>query len=280
MKKLLGLVLMLAVIMSFSACNDKLTENGEGIIGTWYQYDAGGVLIHEFTEDGKYANYLEEYPDDRVFEDYLYDSETGNLILPSREGEEFSIHEKDGYIVLSEDNYDFTYDLYRSAEDAKLNSPYYLTSDEYLDSIKDEDGWCISDGVCYAYRGSEEEVTVPEGVTEIYRNAFSGDCGNGDSLKKAIVPGTVKKVDDQAFSFTNADIIVFEEGVEELGDGVFMDSYIEEVYFAASIKKIGNCILETEEGLDGTRIYVTDGSKAAEYFSEYRPYGNFEVIEE
>ncbi len=115
-------------------------------------------------------------------------------------------------------------------------------------------------------------------MTEIYVNAFSGDFGYGAELKQVIVPGSVKKIDEGAFAFTNADIIYIEEGVETIGARAFSDSYIDEIHFPESVTEAGAGILETEEGLRDAKIYVIDGSYMQEYFKKNIPYGEPEII--
>jgi hypothetical protein len=147
----------------------------------------------------------------------------------------------------------------------------------YYNSIKDKDGFCIADGILYAYLGQEREITIPDTVTEIYGSALSGDFKHGENLVKVIVPGTVRKIDSGAFAFTAAKKIVVEEGVEEIEKWAFGDSYIEEIWFPSSLQKIGNGIMETEEGLDGTKIHVPKNSMISQYFEQAMPYGNAEL---
>ncbi|MCI2061764.1 MAG: leucine-rich repeat protein [Eubacteriaceae bacterium] len=142
----------------------------------------------------------------------------------------------------------------------------------------DSDGFCTIDGVLYAYIGTAESVTVPDNVREIASDAFSGDLEegheHGKNLREVIIPGSVKKIDGRAFAFTNADVIEIREGVEQIGNAAFMDSYINKISFPASLTKIGWGIMETEEGLEGTEIYVVKGSAIYKYFKRSMPYGD------
>ena len=144
----------------------------------------------------------------------------------------------------------------------------------------DENGFVIEKDVLTAYVGEAEEVTVPEGVTTIADLAFSGDYDHGINLVKVTVPGTVKTIETEAFSFTNADVIIIEEGVESIGDYAFMDSYIKEIHFPASLTDIGAAIMETEEGLWDCKIYVPAGSDIQAYMEADPPYGEVEIIVE
>ncbi len=160
----------------------------------------------------------------------------------------------------------------------QVDLPNEDQKETYYYSIKDKDGFCIEDGILYAYLGKDKEVTIPENVEEIYSSAFSGDFDHGVNLRQVIVPGTVKKIDKGAFAFTAAKKIIVEEGVKEIEEWAFGDSYIEEIWFPSSLEKIGNGIMETEEGLDGTRIHVPENSKISKYFEQDMPYGNAELI--
>ena len=155
-----------------------------------------------------------------------------------------------------------------------------LVEENIYKTYEDSDGFCIKDGILYAYLGSAKEITIPADVKEIYPDALSGDFGHGVNLEKVTVPGTVEKIDSEAFAFTEADYIYLKDGIQVLGDNVFMDSYIKEVHFPGSLTKIGQCILETEEGLWGTKIYVTKGSLAEKYFKAGMPYGKAKLITE
>jgi hypothetical protein len=135
------------------------------------------------------------------------------------------------------------------------------------------DGFVIENSVLTAYEGEAEEVVVPEEVTVIATSAFSGDYDHGINLVKVTIPGTVKNIETEAFAFTNADIIVIEEGVESIGDYAFMDSYIKEIHFPASLTDIGTAIMETEEGLWDTAVYVPKDSAVESYMKENPPYG-------
>ncbi|CDM68414.1 putative membrane protein [Clostridium bornimense] len=154
---------------------------------------------------------------------------------------------------------------------------YYKDSEESSMVIKDKNGFCIENGVLYAYVGKNEEIIIPSNVTEIYSNALSGDYNHGINLKKVTIPGTVERIDDHAFAFTNAKYIYIEEGVKEIGSNAFQDSYIKEIHFPSSIEEIGELIMDTEEGLYDTKIYIEEDSAIHEYFKKKMPYGDVEI---
>lgn len=158
--------------------------------------------------------------------------------------------------------------------------PTLNETEQYYRTFEDKDGFCVKDGILYAYVGYKTEITIPKNVTEIYVSALSWDFDHGVNLKKVVVPGTVQKIDKGAFAFTTADTIIIKEGVKEIGEWAFGDSYIDEIWFPKSIETIGDGsnIMETEEGLWDTKIHVPKDSKIARYFEQSMPYGSPTLI--
>ena len=275
MKKQLITILILIAAMLLAGCSQvRKAPDNEGIYGTWYEAVSDSVTTYIFYEDNTWTAFDSRDAENVEYYEYKYDGLNGTLLLQDMEYE--AVLDETTLKLSGEGGEDI--ELYRDLEEAKQADPYYYSSEEFTDSIKDKDGWCIKDGILYAYRGSDEEVTVPAGVTEIYENAFSGDFGYGAELKQVTVPGSVKKIDEGAFAFTNADIIYIEEGVETIGARVFSDSYIDEIHFPESVTEAGAGILETEAGLNDAKIYVIDGSYMQKYFKKNMPYGDPEII--
>ena len=263
------------MLLLASCSSVRKAPANEGIYGTWYQAENDAVTTYIFYEDNTWTAFDSRDAENAEYYEYRYDALLGTLLLQDIEYDAVLCEDR---LELSCDGEDAPMILYRDMEEAKLADPYYYSSEEFTESIADKDGWCIKDGVLYAYRGSADEVTVPETVTEIYSNAFSGDFGYGTRLTKVTVPGSVKKIDSQAFSFTNADIIYIEEGVSQIGDSAFSDSYIDEIHFPESITEAGAGILETEEGLWDTDIYVVEGSYMQKQLQDNMPYGEPNLI--
>ena len=204
MKKRLITILILIAAMLLAGCSQvRKAPDNEGIYGTWYEAVSDSVTTYIFYEDNTWTAFDSRDAENVEYYEYKYDGLNGTLLLQDMEYE--AVLGETTLKLSGEGGEDI--ELYRDMEEAKQADPYYYTSEEFTGSIKDRDGWCIKDGVLYAYRGRAEEVTVPGSVTEIYENAFSGDFGYGAELKQVTVPGSVKKIDDGAFAFTNADNI-------------------------------------------------------------------------
>lgn len=97
-------------------------------------------------------------------------------------------------------------------------------------------GFVIEDGVLTEYTGDEDEIVVPDGVTEL-----SADL-NLENIKKITIPGSVKKVGANAFiSGKNIEIIVFSQGVEEIENYAFSGlCNLKHVYIPSSVTDIGS----------------------------------------
>lgn len=76
----------------------------------------------------------------------------------------------------------------------------------------------IEDGVLKRYRGSQSSVVIPDGVTSIGENAFSGCVG----LTSVVIPAGVKSIGNWAFSDCRELISVdMPEGMTDVGHGAF-----------------------------------------------------------
>lgn len=199
--------------------------------------------------------------------EFIKDGENTRLVIKDTENEEEQVD-------------DGTWTYYKTWDTAKKNSPTYRYSLENIRDMADKDGWAIEDGVLLGYVGTKKTITIPSSVTCIDKSAFSWDLGRATKTNKITIGSNVKVIKSGSFSFCNADKIIIEEGVNEIEEFAFSDSYIKEIHFPKSITKIGNCIMQTEEGLDGCKIYCKKGSKIDEYMKENTPYGNVEIIYE
>ena len=84
------------------------------------------------------------------------------------------------------------------------------------------ENFIIENGVVTAYVGEAEEVTVPDGVTEIGAKAFL----NNRSVKKITLPESVEKIGAEAFrGCSAAEGINIPSGVTEIGNRAFYNCY-------------------------------------------------------
>ena len=88
-----------------------------------------------------------------------------------------------------------------------------------MSDLKD---FIIEDGVLTKYVGPGGDVVVPDGVTCIWRGAFSPTFGNQSTIKNVIIPNSVKKI--EAFAFSCCDLlenISIPNSVTEISDSTF-----------------------------------------------------------
>jgi uncharacterized repeat protein (TIGR02543 family) len=87
-----------------------------------------------------------------------------------------------------------------------------------------------------SYAGSETTVTVPEGVTVIYTQAF-----NSSNVTKLILSSTVKEIGDYAF-YDNYDIeeVVCNEGLEKIGYQAFRYSSLTTINIPSTVTEVGD----------------------------------------
>ncbi|MBR6443926.1 MAG: leucine-rich repeat protein [Firmicutes bacterium] len=98
------------------------------------------------------------------------------------------------------------------------------------------------DGVCITrYLGDAETLTIPDAidgkpVRELGEYAFYDESVK---LRKAVVPGSVRKVGPYAFAMCSyLEEIVLEEGVEELCEAFAQSTAVEKIRIPASVKEI------------------------------------------
>ena len=81
----------------------------------------------------------------------------------------------------------------------------------------DENGVLLSTGNNLALMDESGTITIPDNVTEIGAGAFANE-----GLKTIIIPGTVKKIQANAFSYNSTlETVIMQEGVEEIGYEAF-----------------------------------------------------------
>ena len=95
----------------------------------------------------------------------------------------------------------------------------------------------IENGVLKKYRANSAEVYIPEGVTEIGKNAFLGKTG----IQKIHFPESLEKISDSAFSPCPAITeLTFPSRLQSIGEEAFSGCYnLKNLTFPENLKEIG-----------------------------------------
>ena len=124
----------------------------------------------------------------------------------------------------------------------------------------DENGVLLSTGNNLALMDENGTVTIPDNVTEIGAGAFANE-----GLKTIIIPGTVKKIQANAFAYNSTlETVIMQEGVEEIGTRAFQYcGELKEVYMPESLKDIGEATFYQNKNL--REIKIPSNIKTIEY---------------
>ena len=110
----------------------------------------------------------------------------------------------------------------------------------------------IVDGVLLSSSGNlllvdnQGAITIPSSVTKIDSGAFANTTETGgNELKKIIIPGTVKEIAADAFSYnTTLEEVIMEDGVTKVGDSAFRNcSSLKKIVFPDTVTSIGSYCL-------------------------------------
>ena len=101
-----------------------------------------------------------------------------------------------------------------------------------------------------------ETLTIPSSVTKIGSGAFANSASDGQALKKIIIPGYVKEIAPDAFSYnTTLEEVVMEYGIEKVGDRAFQGcTALKEISFPDSVTSIGSSCLRNCSNLIEMRL--------------------------
>lgn len=293
---LVAIISMLVVMKNQK--KDKFIDQGKyetlSLAGIWYKVELDTLSIVSMTDEGTYT---EKDEDDKLIKSGTY--EIGNHALKI-DGEVYSMNFIDEAETLKDkiDSDDLSeYELRKyfytlNENDKKI---YYFSDEtaaidqiedncsinEYYEKVGmfDDSSFAIdSNGLLLAYTGKERELMIPANVAEISENAMSADYGRALDTYKVTIPGTVRKIASGAFSFSNIKQIYIEQGVEEIEAWAFGDSNIEEIHFPYAVKNMEEGILDTEEGLEGLKIFCQKDSPVDIYLKNYPPKGDYEII--
>lgn len=111
----------------------------------------------------------------------------------------------------------------RVASKAFAHTPWV---ENFLNGAKKEDGdFLISGGVLAAYRGTDEEVIVPEGVRVIAGDVFEGH----EEIRKVVLPASLQAIDESAFAGCDPQEVEYSGGLmdeETVQERVVMQSHM------------------------------------------------------
>lgn len=274
------------------AFTDKGYYKNISLKGTWYKVDLDEMYVVQFDE----SNFDEkdvygEQPDKGNYEVGNHALKLGSKQYSMKYVNEVKELEdiidddmgqyelKEYFYIIDNDGNKIYY--FREEEDAADRLEYNCQTNAYYEKsgMFDENGFAIDEeGMLLAYNGDKQEVTIPESVTGIAENAFSSDYDRAVNTHKVIVPANVKKIESGAFLFSNVDTVVINEGVEEIQDWAFGDSYIKEIFLPKQIPHMSTKMFETEEGVDGLKIHCPADSQTEQFIKNNPPEGEYEII--
>lgn len=113
-------------------------------------------------------------------------------------------------------------------------------------------------GVLKAYKGSDLDVVIPEGVIEISRKAFEamkhlrsitmpntvekidfGAFSECESLTKVVLSESLREIPDSAFArCKNLSEIILPQGITEIGSGAFCDTNLKSIVIPGNVHMI------------------------------------------
>lgn len=273
---ILCLFLLLVVLISgFTIFNINSSKNKtyDSLVGTWYVLKDEVKYKYEFTDDGKYR--ITNLEDNSVIEYnykfynktdyylYLYSDLSKYKNVPRFYEYKVLTIKKDHFIVYSP-QYDNYLKFYSKLDDVKELS--------FECKRPDINGYCIVDGFLVSYVGKAKKITIPENVHTINANAFASDMDRALNLLDITIPGTVKVIRPFAFSYSSADHIFIEEGVEYIGNYAFEESCLVDIHFPKSIKSYGIHLFHVEEYCrDTLKVYLYKDTEMDYYFKKYKP---------
>lgn len=125
----------------------------------------------------------------------------------------------------------YYYDFADLVRDASVPSTQYER--QAYDPVKFE----VSNGILMKYRGSDQVVTVPEGVNVIYKGAFRGNF----TVRTVLLPEGVQRIEDQAFlGCRNLSYVRLPNSLLEIGEAAFCDcAVLSEIVLPRKLHMIG-----------------------------------------
>lgn len=151
---------------------------------------------------------------------------------------------------------------------------------------KDSD-FVIENGVLKQYKGNDDTVYIPEGVTKIASDAFKNNEIYNDKrtyafeddnyilltdkfcARKIVLSSTVKELESYAIP-TRTKELVLNEGLEILDDSALRDSSIKVLKLPSTLKKIGDAFSLTVKKITGNCKEVELADRAFRYTKNLR----------
>ena len=149
---------------------------------------------------------------------------------------------------------------YADLAEAQKNYNLYELNENFDKKMADDDGFVISDSVLRKYIGTKRKLILPNNISEV----ANFDSDNVYYFSSLVIPQNVKKIDDKAFQYLNADELVLEDGVLEIGNEAFLDADFVDIYLPASITKIGTKAFGNKI-IEKPTFHVVNGSFADNY---------------
>ena len=98
-----------------------------------------------------------------------------------------------------------------------------------------------------------DPLVIPEGVTEIPVRCFQW-C---DSLKRIVLPSSLKTIDQLAFYYTRVKEMNFPEGLDSIGFSAIYATHLREIVLPSTVKRIGGAALAENKRLK--RVVLPEG---------------------
>lgn len=98
-----------------------------------------------------------------------------------------------------------------------------------------------------------DPLVIPEGVTEIPARCFTW-C---DSLKRIVLPSTLKTIDQLAFYYTRVEEMNFPEGLDSIGFSAIYATHLREIVLPNTVKRVGDSSFSNNKKLK--RIVLPEG---------------------
>lgn len=166
-----------------------------------------------------------------------------------------------------------------------------------MEAASSSSDYVMNGSVIESYKGSEEEITLPNFATAVGKDAFS----NCDTIRKVVIPDSVKKIDYAAFeNCRNLQYVYIPESVKAIGSSAFSGcENLSRVNIPKKCSQIGSGAFARCSSLSNIEVdpendnfmcsdgvlYTSDGKKLVQYLagrtkSTYAMPDSIEKIEE